>query len=224
MEPLNPPELVQTGPEWFEAGLTYRVQMPDDPGPYPTVVMIHGRMGDEDVMWVFRKTIPRPWLVVAPRAPLPDGGAFSWHIQEPGNWPDLAAMQPAVSALRRFISALPGLYNADPDRIWLMGFSQGAALAISTAFTHPTLARGLAALAGFAPLPPPAEVDGRLPDLPVFMAAGTEDDVVPINKARAAAELLRLAGADLEYHEYRVGHKMTAAGMHDLRDWFTARR
>lgn len=223
MELTNTPQLVQTGPEWFEAGLAYRYQMPDGPGPYPTAVMLHGRMGDEDVMWIFRKSVPRPWLVVAPRAPVANRDGFSWLIQPPDAWPDLSHMRPAADALARFLRALPRLYNADPDRLYLMGFSQGAAVSIATALIHPTLVRGVAALVGFAPDVAENELAGRLDGLPVFFATGTRDQTVPYAVAQRSVALVRATGADVEYHEYPIGHKLPAAGMSDLRAWFNAR-
>ena len=85
------PQLIQNGPEFYEAGLAFRYLMPDGPGPYATAVLLHGRLGDEDVMWVFRQVVPRPWLVVAPRAIVPEAPrGFSWHAQPRGNgrrWP-----------------------------------------------------------------------------------------------------------------------------------------
>lgn len=224
MADTNPPKLVQTGPERYEAGLAFRYQMPDAPGPYPTCVMVHGRRGDEDVMWIFRRAVPRPWLVVAPRAPLADGELYSWLIQSPDQWPDLAAFDPAVEALTRFLRSLPRLFNADPDRTYLMGFSQGAAVSIATMLRHPTAAGGLAALVGFAPAAPDEAVAGRLDRLPAFLAVGARDETIPYEQSQRAADLLRRAGADLTYGEYPIGHKLTAEGMRDLQAWFAARQ
>jgi len=222
MEATTTPRLVQTGPEWYEAGLAYRYEAPVGPGPHPTVVMLHGLYGSEDVMWVFRKTVPRPWFVVAPRAPVAERDGYSWISNPIAEWPRLAAFDPAVAALERFIKAMPRLYNADPDRIYLMGFSQGAALSYATVLQRPGLVRGVAGIVGFVPTPEGA-IDGRLADLPVFMAVGTEDVMVPHAIAMASADLIRRSGADLEVHEYHTGHKLTAEGMDDLRRWFLAR-
>ena len=224
MDGSQPPQLIQSGPEWHEAGLAYRYEMPNGPGPYPTAVMIHGRRGDEDVMWVFRKAIPRPWLVVAPRAMLADQGGYSWHVQPPGEWPGIDAFHPAIDALTRFLQALPRLYNADPDRTYLMGFSQGAAVSYATILRDPTLARGVAGLVGFAPRAAPEAVAGRLAGKAVFMAAGAQDPVVPVSEAQRAAALLQAAGAEVDYREYPTEHKMTSAALDDLRQWFQARR
>ena len=223
MDAKNTPQLVQTGPEWFEAGLTFRFQMPHGPGPYPTAVMLHGRLGNEDVMWVFRRTVPRPWLVVAPRAPLPDHDYYSWLLQPPNEWPALPAFSSAVDTLTRFLRALPPLYNADPERIYLMGFSQGAAVSFATALAMPGLVRGVAGLVGFAPDAPAEDIEGKLNGMPVFMASGTQDQTVPYTRTQHTADLLRRAGADLEYHEFDSGHKLPSAGIKVLRDWFNSR-
>ena len=218
------PQLIQSGPEFYETGLAFRYAMPSGPGPYPTAVLLHGRLGNEDVMWVFRRVVPRPWLVVAPRAILPEGtSGFSWHLQPHGQWPDLAAFDPAVDALTRFLTALPRLYNADPDRLYLIGFSQGAAVSFATALRRPTIARGIAGMVGFVPRVAPEAVAGRLSGLPVFMAAGERDATVPPEESRRAAAVLRAAGAELEYREYPTEHKMTAAALDDLQAWLQAR-
>lgn len=219
------PQLIQSGPEYYETGLAFRYLLPDGPGPYATAVLLHGRLGDEDVMWVFRRVVPRPWLIVAPRAILSEQpGRYSWHHQPQGEWPALEAFDPAVAALTRFLEALPRLYNADPDRLHLIGFSQGAALSFATVLRHPPAARSVAAMVGFVPRVAPEAVAGRLPDFPVYMAAGVEDPVVPVSEARQSADVLRAAGADLDYREYPTEHKMTSAAIDDLRDWLQARR
>ena len=225
MQPDGTPQLVQSGPEFYEAGLVYRYAMPSGPGPYPTAVLLHGRLGNEDVMWLFRRVVPRPWLVVAPRAIVPEGTrGFSWHAQPHGQWPELAAFNPAVEALTRFLTALPRLYNADPDRLYLIGFSQGAAVSFAAALRQPALARGIAGLVGFVPRVAPEAVAGRLNGLPVFMAAGEQDTTVPPEESRRAAAVLRAAGADLDYREYPTEHKLTPAALDDLQAWLQAQR
>ena len=50
----------------------------------------------------------RPWLVVAPRAILPEGtSGFSWHLQPYGQWPDLAAFEPWRQRAAAVLAELP---------------------------------------------------------------------------------------------------------------------
>lgn len=216
------PKLINEGPNYATAGLVYRVQEPIGPGPHPTVVMLHGRLGNEDVMWIFQRTLPENWLVVAPRAHLadPDGG-YSWYLQPKTVWPPLSEFDEAVTAVVRFIDVLPDLHGADPSQIYLMGFSQGAATSYATAIAYPELVQAIAGLVGFIPekCGDPAGLTA-LYNTPVFMAVGKEDPLIPYEKALACANTLRAAGADLEMHEYDTGHKLNAQGIRDLTDWW----
>ncbi|MBK8986770.1 MAG: dienelactone hydrolase family protein [Chloroflexi bacterium] len=226
MNDPSSPQLVKTVQVINQAGLIHRVLRPLTSQPLPTIVMLHGRSGNEDVMWVFGKSCPPGWLLVAPRAikPDPDGG-YAWHPRSQDEWPSLIQFDAAVTAVTRFIHALPSLYNADPQHIYLMGFSQGAAAAYATAMRQPGLVQGIAGLVGFAP--EDCAVEGEtavLSGLPIFMAVGREDALIPYDRAQRCAQTLRTAGADLTYREYNTGHRLNAAGFRDLTAWWQARR
>ena len=93
----------------------------------------------------------------------------------------------------------------------LLGFSQGAALACAYALLNPGRVATLAGLAGFLP-EAAAELaaDGGLAGLPVFLAHGTQDAMVPVALARKSAAILEQAGARVTYCEDDVGHKLSA--------------
>ena len=219
------PKLVTTVSVIQKAGLIHRVQMPEGEGPFPTVVMLHGRAGTEDVMWIFAKTLPPDWLVLAPRGIRldPDGG-YDWRPRGKDEWPTLSAFDEAVTAVTRFIHALPDLYNADPEQIYLMGFSQGAATSYATAMAHPGLVQGIAGLVGFVPGECGKMMETAvLRNLPIFMAVGTEDPTIPYEQSKICAKTLRNAGAKLTYNEYDTGHKLNAQGVRDLKAWWSER-
>lgn len=220
--PKPNPLLIDSGPILTEMGLIHNVLEPAGPGPYRTVVMLHGRYGNEDAMWLFAKTTPVNWLKIAPRGLLAEPrGGFSWVYQEYGVWPDLPVFDTAVSAVARFLLALPRVYNADPDHIYLMGFSQGAAVSYATAMRHPGIARAIAGLVGFVP-DACAETGNlaALADLPIFMAVGRADKIIPYERSLGCAATLRHANANLAYNEYDTGHKLNAQGMRDLQHWW----
>lgn len=221
---ISPPKLVTTISVINQAGLIHRVWQPAGDGPFTTVVLLHGRSGDENVMWVFARTLPDPWLQVAPRAIKPDrDGGYAWHPRGQDEWPTLPEFDEAVTAVTRFIRALPTLYQADPERIYLMGFSQGAALAYAVAMRQPGLVQGIAGLVGFLPEGCGEEETAVLRDLPIFMAVGKEDPLIPHERARACATALEAAGAKLTYGEYETGHRLNAAATRDLQAWWKGR-
>ncbi len=216
---------VADGPALDTAGLIHRVRKPAHPGPHRTVVMLHGRSGDENVMWIFASTVPLDWLLVAPRGlkPDPDGG-YTWLPRRRDEWPSLAMFDEAVAAVVRLIRALPDLYHADPQHIYLMGFSQGAATAYAIAMRQPGLAKGIAGLVGFVPGDCGEALSAApLKGLPVFMAVGKQDPLIPLERSEECAWTLRQAEALLDYHAYDTGHRLSAEGMRDLKRWWRER-
>ena len=214
---IRPSTLITEG----NSGLVHRLAEPTTSGPHPTLVMVHGHKGNEEVMWIFSRVVPDDWLLVAPRAPVQDeANSYSWLERRPPPWPTLPDFHAAADQIALFIASLPGLYGADPERIYLMGFSQGAAASLATVMFHPGCVKGVALLVGFAP----EQVDGvsaaALEHLPVYMAIGREDDTVPYERAKIGADLLAAAGANLTLVEMNTGHKLNAEGMRTLRAWW----
>lgn len=222
MKDVRAPKLVTAVNIINQAGLIHQIAQPAGEGPFPTAVLLHGRSGDEKVMWVFANSLPPGWLLVAPRGikPDPDGG-YTWHPRDREEWPPLAQFDAAVTAVTRFIHALPTLYKADPTRIYLMGFSQGAALAYAVALRQPGLVQGIAGLVGFMPECVTMGETAVLRDLPVFMAVGKKDPLIPHEIVQRCAATLRAAGASLTYGEYDTGHRLNAEGVRDLKAWWS---
>ena len=103
----------------------------------------------------------------------------------------------------------------------LLGFSQGAALAYSMAILSPERINSLAGLSGFLPDGTTTRLSaGRLNGLPVFIAHGTGDDLVPVDRARAAVAQIEQAGAQVTYCEDDVGHKLSAKCFHGLEAFY----
>lgn len=184
----------------------------------PAVVAVHGWLGNENVMSIFDRALPAGFAVFSPRGPEEiETGAFAWmrHLD------DGEGFRYGLAALRGFVTDLPEAYPVDPQRLYLMGFSQGTALSLSLLLSDPPLVAGVAALAGFLP---ETAAGWASPDLltakPVFIAHGKEDETIPVTQARAARDVLAQAGAEVSYHEYPVGHKLNAKGMADLKGWW----
>ncbi len=214
------PTLIDSGQAFEQTGLVHRVLTPEGTGPFPTVLMIHGRLGNEDVMWIFARTIPANWQIISVRAIFSEEDGYSWN--EPlGRFPTLDEMDDAVTAVTHFIKTAPDIYPIDRSQIYMMGFSQGAATAYSTAIKQADLVKGIAGLVGFLPEAPDELIaTAPLQNLPIFMAVGEKDDTIPLEVARRSGELLRAAGAWLEYREYATGHKLNGQGMRKLQSWW----
>jgi phospholipase/carboxylesterase len=188
-----------------------RIHQPEGMGPFPVLIMLHGWTGDEDSMWVFAPRLPKTCLMIAPRGlytTMTNG--YSWHPDIAETWPSINDFQPAVDRIFKAISSSNFPYG-DFSQLHLIGFSQGAAIAYSMAITEPERIASVAGLSGFLPDNTSGWLSAqRLNDLPIFIAHGTEDNWVPIEKARLSVDLLERAGAEVIFCEDHVEHKLSA--------------
>lgn len=109
------------------------------------------------------------------------------------------------------------------DKIVIAGFSMGGAVAINTALHTRDKLAGLMALSTYLPLP--GEVDGSTGnrDLPVFMAHGSFDPMLPMQWGQASAARLEELGFTVEWHEYPMAHAVCPEEIRDIREWLLAR-
>jgi phospholipase/carboxylesterase len=149
-------------------------------------------------------------------------------------WYDVAGVggvrredEPGVRASQREIEALierekrRGLAAA---RILLAGFSQGGAMALQTGLRHSERLAGLVVLSSFLPLPHTlaAEVSPANRDVPIFMAHGTHDPLIPLARGRESRDRLLALGYRVEWHEYPMPHSVCAEEIADLSGWLRA--
>lgn len=93
-------------------------------------------------------------------------------------------------------------------RIVLAGFSQGGAIALQTALRYPERLAGVIALSTYLPLAAMLERErsDACSDVPVFMAHGAYDDIIPLARAEQSRDWLRGAGYPVEWHAYPMPH------------------
>jgi phospholipase/carboxylesterase len=201
-------------------GWKIRQRVPVGASRFPVLLLLHGWTGDENVMWVFASRLPHDVILLSPRGlyPAPQGG-YGWQPHVTETWPTVDDFRPAVNALRDLLIS-KNFSMADFSKLRLVGFSQGAALAFSYAFTFPQQIYSIASLSGFLPDGITALAGGLLKDKPVFLAHGTQDELVPVERARQAVELLRSVGVQVHYCEDDVGHRLSAACFHGMQTFF----
>ena len=106
-------------------------------------------------------------------------------------------------------------------RIVLAGFSQGCAMTLMTGLRYRERLAGLVGLSGYLPLAATtvAERHESNRDVPIFLAHGTADPVIPIARGRQSRDALVAMGHAVEWHEYAMPHSVCAAEIDDLNRW-----
>jgi phospholipase/carboxylesterase len=183
------------------------------------LVLLHGWGADADDLCDLGALLVGPKLsVVALRAPLPHpgGAGRQWYdLQQPG-WPQLPA---ARENLRQRLLALDG--ELPLTRTALLGFSQGAALALDVATGAGGLPlAGVIGCSGYPHpdwRPGPVGAPGGGPQLPLLLTHGRQDPVVPYAASEALQQQLRDSGREVELIGFAGGHTIDGSLVPTLR-------
>lgn len=188
----------------------------------PGLLLLHGRGSDEaDLMGLVDALDPR-LTVVSARAPyrLPPG--FAWYVMGEAGYADAEGMQSSIGDLREFIDGMLPAYGIDPQRLYLMGFSQGAVMSAALSLVVPEKVRGVVMHSGYVPINSGLDLQpGKIAGKGYFAAHGKYDDVIPVTFGRDAHEYLEAAQARVTYREYPIGHSISEESLYDLSDWLT---
>jgi phospholipase/carboxylesterase len=201
--------------------LVFQARVPPGAGPFPVFLMLHGWTGDENSMWIFASRLPENAILLSPRGFYPSSlGGFSWYPKLAKAWPVLDDFIPAIQALSEVLS-VDYFPKGDFSQLRMLGFSQGAAFVYSFALKRVKALRALAGLSGFVPEGAASLAAGLpLKDLAVFIAHGTKDPLVPIERARLSVDVLQQAGARVDYCEHEAGHKLNVDCFRSLQIFF----
>jgi phospholipase/carboxylesterase len=103
----------------------------------------------------------------------------------------------------------------------LMGFSQGCAMALLTGLRAPLRLAGLVGLSGYVPLAERTALERSAAnrDVPVFLAHGRFDPIVPLARGQATRDALRALGYAVQWHEYPMEHSVCPEEIVELNAW-----
>jgi len=200
------------------------IQIETGPRPEAAIIWLHGLGADGHD---FEPIVPelalkKPVRFVFPHAPIRpvtinQGMRMrAWYdILQLGGGPE---DEQGLRASQKLSEALVRAQGLPANRIVLAGFSQGGAIALLTALRYPERLAGVMALSTYLPLAPTlaAERSAANRDLPIFMAHGRYDDLIPLQRAQASREALEKLGYVVEWHDYPMPHSVCAPELADI--------
>lgn len=108
-----------------------------------------------------------------------------------------------------------------PKRIILAGFSQGGAIVLHTGLRYPERLGGVMALSTYLPLADTVvdEKHTANADMPIFMAHGDQDPIIPLDLAVRSRDTLTALGHPVEWHEYPMQHSVCMEEIEAIAEW-----
>ena len=185
------------------------------------VVLIHGRGADMHDLADLAPMLDTNGgcRFVFPNAPKPfepyPGMAMGWTWFE--GWPPIdESVRESRKEMLAFLDRITEDYPTPEGKLVVAGFSQGALMALDSGLRTTRRLAGIVAMSGglyerdLVDLKP-------LAGLPVLIAHGTVDDVVPVQYSRRARHVLEESGLNVAFHEYRMGHQIVQEEAEDVR-------
>ena len=208
--------------------LTYIAHAPAEASAHPPLILLlHGSGANEQDMIGLWRDLPSELVVVSLRAPFGDGsGGYRWYRKADGPAGQAADIDISRKIIGVVVDHSIEHFHADPKRVFIAGFSQGAVMAYEVALREPDRFRGAAVLSGTlfpsatAHLPPRSDLAREA----FFVAHGTADKRIPFASATAAHATLERLGVPTEFHAYAgMPHGTGAAEIRNLSAWLSAR-
>jgi phospholipase/carboxylesterase len=183
-----------------------------------TALVLHGSGGDEnDLIPVARALAPGAALL-SPRGKVMDNGMRRFFAHVSAGVFDEAEVRGRAAELAEWASAAAAHYGRNAQRVYALGFSNGANIAAATMLLHPGV------LAGALLLRPRTVLEPReFPDLngaPVLVIAGQHDEKMPAGASEHIARLLGRAGAAVEMAMLDAEHELTPQDFSLGQSWF----
>jgi phospholipase/carboxylesterase len=183
----------------------------------PTLLLLHGTGGNEDDLIPLGQELVPGAAILSPRGRVSEFGAprfFRRHAEGVFDHEDLLFR---THELAGFVEAAAEEYGFDPSKVVAIGYSNGANVAASIILVHPGLLRAAVLFRAMVPFEP--EVTPDLSGMPVFMAAGRMDRMIPQDNTQRLADILTEAGADVDLRWRNVGHPLTYEEVGEAKQW-----
>ena len=207
------------------------------PDPDVTIIWLHGLGADGHD---FEPIVPELDLPAAPairfifpHAPMQPVTVNGGMVMRA--WYDITGLEMArnedAAGITRSAELVAGLIEREvgrgihSDHIFLAGFSQGGAIALYTGLRYAEPLAGLIALSTYLPLAKhiPGEAHASNKGIPIFMAHGSFDPVVPLPLGDHSHQWLQAHDYDVEWHTYPMQHSVSPDEIRDLAEWLRRR-
>jgi phospholipase/carboxylesterase len=185
----------------------------------PTLLLLHGTGGNEEDLIPLGRELAPGAAVLSPRGKVSEYGAPRFFRRLAEGVFDHEDLLFRTHELAEFVEAASEAYGLDPSKVVAVGYSNGANVAASMILLHPGLLRAAVLFRAMVPFEP--DVTPDLSGMPVFLAAGRMDRMIPPDNTQRLADILDEAGADVDLRWRDTGHPLTYEEVGEAKEWLS---
>ena len=200
-----------------DLGFVHRYVPGDDVGM--TLLLLHGTGGNEEDLIPLGQELAPGAAILSPRGKISEHGSPRFFRRLAEGVFDVEDLVFRTHELAEFVENAAEEYGFDPAKLVGGGYSNGANIAAGLILLHPGLLRAAILFRSMVPLEP--EVTPDLSGMPVFMAAGTQDSLIPPDNTERLANMLREAGAEVDLRWRGIGHPLTREEVNEAKGWLS---
>ncbi len=213
----------------IKTDLVYKTKLPASgkTEKAPVIIMLHGYGSNEADLFEISNAFDGRFLFFSLRGPYPGKEmGYSWYgldfLPQKKFQHDYQEMKESRKKILSFISHACREFKADSNKVFIMGYSQGAIMAYDVSINAPKKVFGVLALSGLL-------AEGSLPSKPswadvsavkYFIAHGYSDNIIDIKEAETASELLKEKGnKNITFNRYEMPHSISGKELNDIKSW-----
>jgi phospholipase/carboxylesterase len=205
-----------------DIGFIHRFVPAEDKTSAETLVVLHGTGGDENDLIGIGQAIAPGAAILSPRGNVLENGAPRFFKRLAEGVFDPKEVHSRGDELSRFIRAAISRYGLNPERVFALGYSNGANIASTVMFIDPELLRGAIMFRPMMVFEPDERPD--LSTAGVFISAGRMDPIVPVKSVERLVELFEASRAEVTLKWQLAGHNLLPSEIRDATNWLALQR
>ena len=205
-----------------DLGFIHRFVPAEDSSSGETLLVLHGTGGDENDLIGIGQAIAPGTAILSPRGNVLENGAPRFFRRLAEGVFDPKEVRSRAEELARFIRAAVITYRLDPDRIFALGYSNGANVASTIMLVEPGVIHAAILFRPMLVYEPIEKND--LDGSAVFISAGRMDPIVPTASVERLVELFQSAHADVTLEWQLAGHSLVPSEVREAADWLALQR
>jgi phospholipase/carboxylesterase len=205
-----------------DLGFIHRFVPPKDSASDETLLVLHGTGGDENDLIGIGQAVAPAAAILSPRGNVLENGAPRFFRRISEGVFDPKEVRARAEELVHFIRAAIVSYRLDAQRMFALGYSNGANIASTVMLIEPGVLQGSILLRPMLVYEPPEQKD--LSGSAVFISAGRMDPIAPTTSVERLAKLFEKAHADVTLKWQLAGHSLVPSEMREAADWLNLQR